>query len=362
MLVSSSASMDLNTSRRQRRKKIEFGTRKKECKSHVQTDIKVYFIAWEGAAMNFIDGVKFTEPQETTKVHLFYAKGTPADRLPMSANWIIGHESLTNSKDAEWVDLTAYVTSFYARLAIDAKCQYCSTGNIKPRYNMRLVCCRDEKSRELIAVMRANDVELTVIDGRKESFLDMFEHVCNPCRLIFNRKSQATQHDCQSHNFLCRNIKCERSRRGNGFYLQPELEHHEESQKSCDYCPSEIFCSEHQLSRHIRDNHRQCPCPCGEYYARDDEFIEHFYARYPLPCLEKHACEARFKDIEAQAFHHQSVHGAVNPFYCMACFKQKIIVCLKTSEELMEHVDERNHGDKDFKFALIPQSVLEGNI
>ncbi len=90
--------------------------------------------------------------------------------------------------------------------------------------------------------------------------------------------------------------------------------------------------------------------------------MEHFYARYPLPCLEKPACDSRFRDIEGQAFHHKTAHGAKYPYYCFACFKHEKLVCLKTAEELLSHADESEHKESDFKFAIIPPDFLEGKL
>eukprot|EP00794_Sanderia_malayensis_P012018 gene12018-13258_t len=332
---------------------------KNKCAEHEHKNLDVYFIAWEEGGVHFLNNAEFVKSPANLRVHVFYSKGTSAQELPKSAKWIVGHESLTDSNEAIWVDLIAYVVSFYARAAVEYGCQLCRNNN-KPKLNMNLICSDNDRGKELIAVMKANKVEIKVVDGRKHTFLDMFQHVCYPCKLIFESTSDANKHDKACHNFLCHNTQCERSRRGNGFYTREELEKHLRGQKFCKYCPSDVFCTESRFQNHMRDNHKQCPCPCGEYFERHDDLMEHFYARYPLPCLEEPACDARFRDIEAQAFHHKSVHGTNYPYYCMACFKKEKLVRLRTANELMNHVDEENHTENDFKFAIIPPALLEG--
>jgi len=41
----------------------------------------------------------------------------------------------------------------------------------------------------------------------------------------------------------------------------------------------------------------------------------------------------------------------------MACYKKKYLVCLKTAEELLNHVEEEKHGNEDFAFAQIPLHI-----
>lgn len=334
-------------------------TCKKQTKSRRTTQaqdnsINLYFLAWENEGIHFLNGIKIANPPQNLQVHVFYAKGTATKKLPKPASWLIGHESLTTSKEAIWVDLTAYVISLYARNALGPKCSQCAKGNARPKLNMALICGEEEKGKELTAVLKANSMEIKIIDSKKQTFLDMFEHVCHCCKLIFEKKSEAEEHDKAHHNFLCHNTQCERSRRGNGFYTQEELEIHLRAQKFCKFCPSDVFCMDLKYDEHVHSNHKPCPCPCKEYYECDEDLFEHYYARYPLPCLEEPKCLSRFKNIEAQAFHHKSMHGSEYPYFCMACFKIEKLVCLKTGEELMAHTEEEGHREKDFKFAIIP--------
>ena len=321
---------------------------------------KLFFMPWGKCCEEFLNGVSFVYVPENIRVHVFYSKSTPPNQLPKFANWLIGHESLTDSKDAVWIDLTAFVISMNARLA-RIKCRECVS---KPdaKVNMAVVCEDDEKGHELAAILKANEIDMKVVDGRKNMLMDLFQHVCRCCKLIFKDSNQAEEHDKTQHNFLCHNTQCERSKRGNGFYTREELEIHLRAQKFCKFCPSDVFCTDTMISRHIKDNHSQCPCSCKDYYEREEDLFEQYYARYPLPCLEEPACEARFKDIDTQAFHHKTFHGAQYPYFCMACYKNEKLMCYRTGEELLDHVQDENHNNKDFQFAIIPRKIIQGSL
>ena len=341
------------TKESQKQKKCKKQKKLRRTSPAKDNDINLYFLAWENSSIHFLDDIEFANPPQNLQVHVFYAKGTPKEELPRPASWLIGHESLTTSKEAIWVDLTAYVISLYARRALGPKCSQCAK-DARPKLNMSLICGEEEKGRELAAVLKANSMNIKVIDSKKRTFLDMFEHVCHCCKLIFEQKGEAEEHDKAHHNFLCHNMQCERSRRGNGFYTREELESHLRAQRFCKFCPSDVFCMDLKYDKHVYDNHKPCPCPCKEYYESDEDLFQHYYTRYPLPCLEEPACLSRFKNIEAQAFHHKSMHGSEYPYFCMACFKLEKLVCLKTGEELVAHSEEKRHREKDFKFAIIP--------
>ena len=107
----------------------------------------------------------------------------------------------------------------------------------------------------------------------------------------------------------------------------------------------------------MKKTHRKCDCPCEEIFETNDDYLEHFYSSLPLPCLEDPSCAERFPNIEHQAFHHKSAHGATYPYFCMACYKNNYLVCLKTAEELLDHAEEEKHEEDDFSFAQIPLQI-----
>ena len=320
--------------------------------------IKLFFMTWESTGRHFLENASFAFSPEDVRLHIFCSKKTPESALPKQTNWLRCHKSLTESEAAEWIDMTAYIVSLYARV---------STATSKPpkshpesKFEIFLVCGDGEKGAELKALLKANKSDIEIVDGHKCTFFDLFNHVCRSCGLIFNSKIQAVEHDHTTHNFLCHNTQCERSRRGNGFFAREELENHLRAQKFCKFCPSDVFCNDAMHAQHVRNSHKQCPCACQEYYEREEDLFEQYYAKYPLPCLEEPACQGRFKDIETQAFHHKSAHGAKYPYFCMACFKKKKLACLKTAEELLRHARDMKHSSKDFEFAIIPEKMLQG--
>lgn len=323
-------------------------------------NISLVFVAWEGNGTDFLKGVNLSHVPENLRVHVFYSKGTPVSELPKFTSWLIGHESLTDSVDALWVDLTAYLVTINTRFSAKKACPKCA-ARPEDNVSMTLVCGENARGSELAALLKANKIEMNVMDGRNMTLIDMFQHVCRCCKMIFKDSMQAEKHDKTCHNFLCNNIQCEHSKRGNGFFTREELEIHLRAQKFCKFCPSDAFCKDEMFSKHVKDNHKNCPCSCKEYYERDEDLFEQYYARFPLPCLEEPACKARFKDIDTQAFHHKTYHGAEYPYFCMACYKNEKLVCRKTGDELLRHANDEGHVKEDFQFAIIPRKLLAGS-
>ena len=338
-----------------KRSKVGFKVKKKSTNCQYE-EIKLIFIAWDKSGAEFLKGANFCFTPENLRVHVFYSKGTPAEDLPKFTTWLIGHESLTDSKDAVWIDLTAFAVGINAIIEGYKACQKCLS---KLKVNMAIVWGDSDKGLELKAILNANNIDVKVTDGRKPGLIEMFPHVCLYCKLIFKDSEQASTHDKSKHNYLCHNSQCERSKRGNGFYTRDELESHMRAQKFCKLCPNDVFCTEAKFDRHVKDNHKYCPCTCHEYYEGEENLLEQFYALYPLPCLEEPACKARFKDIDTQAFHHKSLHGSEYPYFCLACYKSKKLVYFKTARELLKHARTENHVGKDFQFAIIPRKELK---
>lgn len=324
----------------------------------------VYFVDWETTSKDFLRGIKFTVSQRDIKVHVFYNKKTPKQEQPPNYEWIVKHPSLTSSAEASWTALITYVLHFYTHLACqcgDTKCKVWPKPHVHTRYKAHVVCGDEGRFEELEAILKFNKIAIKTINVGEKTLLDIFPYSCSRCKLIFKTKQEASSHDLQNHNFLCTNLKCEKSKRQNGFFSKKELDEHLEGQQRCEFCPSKIFCTEKQLDSHLQKVHKQCDCSCEEFFETTDEYMEHFYSNLPLPCLEDPVCNERFPNIEHQAFHHKQVHGATYPYFCMACYKNNLLVCCKTAEKLLDHVEQEKHLDGEFSFAQIPLEMALTN-
>ena len=320
----------------------------------------VYFVDWETTGNDFVKGVRFTSTQRDTKVHLFYNKNTPKTDLPTDCEWIVKHPTLTNSDEASWTALITYVLHFYTHVSCNCSNNHCklrSQHHVHTKFRANVVCGDESRYQELEAILKFYKVPVKIIKVGERTLLDLFQYSCSHCKIIFKTKKEAESHDQAKHNFLCDNLKCEKSKRKNGFFTKKELDEHLARQENCQFCPEKRFCSSKKLEEHMSKTHLRCDCSCEEFYENRDEYLQHYYSKLPLPCLEQPNCTGRFPNIEFQAFHHKSVHGATYPYYCMACYKKKYLVCLKTGEELLNHVEEAKHKKDEFSFAQIPAHI-----
>lgn len=323
---------------------------------------KVLLIEWNLIGEKFINNTSLHDQQENLRIHIFFNKSDKTDLNIEALRESFGscvtlHESLTDSPAAAWTDLLAYLINFYTKTLIS--CHHCSVVHPPPKYQVTLVASNENRYDELKALLKSNKAETNIIDGWKTSILDVFHHVCHECKIIFSTKCQAEKHDKQKHNFLCGNKSCERSKRENGFFNYIELSDHETKQRKCEFCTNVVYCDITKFIEHMDDHHIPCSCSCGKYYRDTEEFIQHYCGRFPLPCLENPDCETRFRNIDEQAFHHKTVHGSANPFFCLACYGDAKLVCLRTVEELMSHVSEMNHKESDFNVVIIPDEPEE---
>ena len=317
----------------------------------------VFFVDWETTSKEFLKGIRFSSKQREIKVHIFYNKNTTKRELPEDCEWIVKHPSLTSSPDASWTALLTYILHFYTHISCNCSnkpCKLWSKPHIHNKYKANVVCGDETRYEELEAILKFNKIPVKIINVGEKTLLDLFQYSCTQCKVIFKSKKEAEFHDHSKHNYLCTNSKCEKSKRENGFFAKRELEDHLVGQKRCEFCPEKIFCSSRKLEEHMDKAHKRCDCSCERYYETKDDYFEHFYSNLPLPCLEDPSCSDRFPNIENQAFHHKTVHGATYPYYCMACYKKKYLTCVKTAEELLNHVEEEKHGDEEFSFAQIP--------
>lgn len=320
----------------------------------------VFFVDWETTSKDFLKGIRFSSTQREIKVHIFYNRNTTKRELPEDCEWIVKHPSLTSSPDASWTALLTYILHFYTHISCNCSnkpCKLWSKPHIHNKYKANVVCGDETRYEELQAILKFNKIPVKIINVGEKTLLDLFQYSCAQCKVIFKSKKEAEFHDHSKHNYLCTNSKCEKSKRENGFFAKRELEDHLMAQKRCEFCPKKIFCSSRKLEEHMDKAHKRCDCSCEQYYETKDDYFEHFYSNLPLPCLEDPSCSDRFPNIENQAFHHKTVHGATYPYYCMACYKKKYLTCVKTAEELLNHVEEEKHRDEEFSFAQIPLHI-----
>ncbi|EDO33203.1 predicted protein [Nematostella vectensis] len=324
----------------------------------------VYFVDWETTGKDFLKGIKFTSTQKDIKVHVFYNKKTPKCDLPEDYEWVVKHPTLTSSAEASWTALITYVLHFYTHLSCtctNSRCKLWPRPHMHTKYRAHVVCGDEARYEELAAILKFNKISIKTINAEEKTLLDIFQFSCGQCKTIFKTKEEATRHDLESHNFLCGNSRCEKSKRQNGFFTKKELEEHKAGQQSCEFCPEKIYCTRKKLEEHLKKFHKKCDCSCEEFFETSDDYLEHYYSNLPLPCLEEPSCNERFPNIEHQAFHHKQVHGSTYPYFCMACYKHNYLVCLKTAEELLNHVEEEKHQDEEFSFAQIPVGIALGN-
>ena len=324
-------------------------------------DQKLILLEWEDCGEQFLKDVTFKTKPNDIQIHVFVNRALDNKNINSIQATLKGaavfHNSLTNGKDASWTDLLAFLINFYAQTT----CLHCVSSSFnRSSYHLILASCNHGKYKELEALLRSNKTHTQIVDGWKTTMLDLFPHACTECKLIFNSQLEVELHDKEDHNYLCNNKTCERSRRGNGFYSCNELRRHTHHQQHCRFCDDKAFCDLIKFEKHMKKYHIFCDCSCDQYYNTVEEFIEHYSGVYPLPCLEVPDCRARFKNIDKQAFHHKTVHGAKYPYYCIACYGNQKLTCVRTSGDLMTHVRDVKHKKKEFNLVMIPEkSPLE---
>jgi len=326
-------------------------------------DQKLILVEWEDCGDHFLEGINFKTKPDDVQIHVFVNRAYENKNINQVQTTLkdtaIFHESLTNGKDASWTDLLAFLINFYAR----SSCPYCVSSSFhRCTYHVTLASHDQGKYKELEALLKSNKTHTQVVDGSNTTLLDLFPHVCTECKLILSNRHEAELHDKEDHNYLCKNRACERSRRGNGFYSCNELQRHIRHQQHCRFCDEKIFCDAMKFKKHIKKYHVYCDCSCEEYYNTVEEFLEHYSGVYPLPCLESPDCRARFKNIDEQAFHHKLAHGARYPYYCIACYGNRKLTCVRTSDELIAHVKDIKHKKKEFNLVMIPDKSPLANL
>ena len=130
---------------------------------------------------------------------------------------------------------------------------------------------------------------------------------------------------------------------------------------TCQFCHEKTFASVHVWRIHMKNSHKKCNCPCGEYFETREDYLSHFYSLFPLACFLERKCPERFRSLYFQAVHHREKHYADRPFYCVQCFhadedsKGKRRACFKDIKSLRIHAESMGH-DPNEMFLISSQS------
>lgn len=350
-----------------------------------------FFMVWEGNCRNFIEeNMEFScqQAEDNLMIHVFVRKDTPRNASPPFKPWIQSHFSLTTCPYASDSGLTAWLMQKVA-----------SRQTLNNDEVLLLVAERERKYEELSAILKANlpNIQIKEINGEDKTILDVLPNVCRWCKTVFLNPNERERHFDQMHDFFCDNLMCEVKR----FRSEKELQEHLEKKKLCKLCPEASFCSQKQLLKHVseahnvnvfvaksdvsstkdaelvchfcpqkvfscteqrdihmKNCHKKCNCSCDQYFKNRDEYLEHFYAIYPLACFENRKCPKRFQDVRFQAKHHKQDHFSIHPFYCIPCSEvvedgRKEKVCFKDEKSLRIHCAAMGHDEQD---AFLPMS------
>lgn len=369
------------------------------------TAIKSYdefYLIWESNCRNFIEEVNFASTIAKTsrlKLHVFLRKDTPVKALPPKDVWIENHFSLTTSPYASDTGLIAHLLGKYGDFA-DLDNEEISQTRVY------LVAERERQYEELIAILKSFNRELDVqeINGMEMDLFEVVKDSCKFCRLVFSNDQETEEHNSEEHDFFCDNPSCHGYRQR--FRSEDALSKHKAAQNTCLYC-DELFCSEEvknahmksehninfqssktearatlskneklvqsvlriscqfcpqkeflsqdQKEIHMKNSHKKCNCSCGEYFRTREEYLDHFYSVYPLPCYENRKCPHRFQSVYFQAAHHKDFHYSQNPFYCVPCQKRKTEetisqttkTCFKDDRSLRIHGCALGHNENE---------------
>ena len=278
-----------------------------------------------------------------------------------------------------------------------------------PKIKVYLISERDREHEELIAILKAINPNLNVkeINGMENDILGVLTDSCNFCRLVFSSAEETEKHNAEEHDYFCDNLSCHGLRQrfrseealakhkaaqtscpncAKVFCSEAERREHMksvhnispkkqtetetkaklpkqakivslalETQISCEFCPHKEFLSWDQKEIHMKNSHKKCNCSCGQYFETREEYLDHFYSVYPLPCYENRKCPQRFQSLYYQALHHQDFHNSQNPFYCVPCHKRKVEnelglgtkTCFKDDRSLRIHGVSLGHNETE---------------
>lgn len=357
-----------------------------------------FYLVWEGSCRNFIEDIKFTSPDAKSRlsVHVFLRNDTPVKALPPSdPDWITTHFTLTTSPYASDTGLIACLLEKYGDLVEES-----GDNQDTSLRRVFLVAERERQYEELIANLKLFNGKLDIqeINGLEMDIFEVVKDSCRFCRLVFACTEETDKHNFEQHNFFCQNPLCHGYRQRfpseevllkhkasqttcihcqelfcsddlkkahmkhehninphsyppieakAGFFTEQEKGPSLPLRISCQFCPRKQFLTKDQLEIHMRNSHKKCNCSCGSYFKSREEYLDHFYSVYPLPCYENRKCPHRFQSVYYQAVHHRDFHNSLNPFYCVPCQKRKIEEGLALSTAKTSFKDDRSlriHG------------------
>ena len=151
----------------------------------------------------------------------------------------------------------------------------------------------------------------------------------------------------------------------------------------CPFCEGKSFAKISIFEVHLRNVHKKCNCSCERYFESREDYLDHFYSVFPLPCFEQRKCPERFRSVPYQAIHHAKVHFAEKPYCCVLCFSasldlatsnnnngttaaatttnKKINYRFKSVRALQLHAKEMGH-DEDELFLRVKQTEESSHI
>ena len=360
-------------------------------------DFNEFYLVWESSCRNFIEEINFAsqDAKSSLKLHVFLRKDTPLKALPPNDIWIENHFSLTSSPYASNMGFTAYLLRKYG--------DFKDLDDNKTLW-VYLISERERQHEELIAILKSSSPYLNVkeINGTENDIFSVLSNSCSFCRLVFSNAEETEQHNLEEHDYFCDNQACygyhHRFRSEeilvkhkaaqttcpncgklfcsedlksthiknahNIFLPTPKAEKKAtlftqtaqsalKKRISCNFCPHKEFISHEQKEVHMKHSHKKCNCSCGQYFPTREEYLDHFYSVYPLPCYENRKCPQRFQSVFYQASHHRDFHNSQNPFYCVPCQKKKTEnelsqatkTCFKDDKSLRIHGFSLGHNE-----------------
>ena len=132
----------------------------------------------------------------------------------------------------------------------------------------------------------------------------------------------------------------------------------------CKFCPEKIFTSGHVWKIHMKNKHKKCNCPCGQYFETREDYLKHFYEIFPLACFVERKCPERFRSLYFQAVHHRDKHLCDRPFFCVLCFGNdedpeiKRRASFKDMKSLRIHAESIGH-DPNEMFLISSKSEID---
>lgn len=370
-------------------------------------DVKRYYhefyLIWESSCRNFIEEVNFAslDAKSSLRLHVFLRKDTPEKALPPRDSWIENHYSMTTSPYASNTGLIAHLLRRYGDFEDFEDEEFLQT-------RVYLISERDREYEEVIAILKGINPNLNVqeINGMENDIFGVVGDSCHFCHLIFSTAEEKEKHNAEEHDYFCDNLSCYGHRQR--FRSEETLAKHKAAQTSClncaelfcseelrrehmksvhkispknqtektktkplkqakivqsalkiriscQFCPQKEFLSRDQKEIHMKHSHKKCNCSCGQYFETREEYLDHFYSVYPLPCYENRKCPQRFQSVYYQALHHRDFHNSQNPFYCVPCHKRKLEnelglgtkTCFKDDRSLRIHGVSLGHNETE---------------